>query len=559
MKSCLTLAAFCVAVALLLASYSWMLVQSDPATAARRAAEAAWQEHVYKLDVQERERRAAQWADLSATVMPAAKVAGVLLILLVPVALALAGVELRRELRHRRETVRIDSHGLLPVPRSRWEQGAYDGHALAAVGGYHSAQMEAARNPALPPAPEGVRSVRYDVRPAAPRLATPTETTAPTLAPPAPVLVPSFGALLAGGILGGDERRLLMGYDVDGGKLWSKGLGSLFSFGLAGLQGTGKTTTTRFVLAQAALQGARLVIIDPHRDTAGEESLAGTLAPLRPAFAIEPAADDDEIREALRLIHAEIDAREHGARGPILIWAVDEWTDLGRRRVADELRDTARRVSTVGRKLGVYAAISGQGWTKESAGEVRDYLTAAYVHKLRPPVARLLAPGIPSDVWTLEPGQAYLDQTTGGRHLVRIPDTTAADLGQVARLLPPPAPLVGERTDERVDEPQECDLEASTERIMPFRPPARPPARVSLLAKAEAAALPLTEDERGILQRLDKGETPAAIAKADTGSAVADGRPYRRRRGEVERLQQLVEGWPEGQVWADDDAHSEEG
>ena len=94
---------------------------------------------------------------------------------------------------------------------------------------------------------------------------------------------------------------------------------------------------------------------------------------------------------------------------------------------------------------------------------------------------------------------------------------------------------------------------------MAFRPPTRPPARVSLLAKAEASALPLTDDERGILQRLDKGETPAAIAKADTGSAVADGRPYRRRRGEVERLQQLVEQWPEGEVWADDDAHSEEG
>jgi len=345
-----------------------------------------------------------------------------------------------------------------------------------------------------------------------------------------------------------------MGYDADGSKLWGKGFGSLFSFGLAGLQGTGKTTTGRFLLAQAALQGARLVIVDPHRDT-GEESLAGTLAPLRPAFALEPAADDDEILESLRLIHAELDARERGARGPILVWAVDEWTDLARRRVADELRDTARRVSTVGRKLGVYAAISGQGWTKESAGEVRDYLTAAYVHKLRPPVARLLAPGIPSDVWTLEPGQAYLDQTTGGRHLVRIPDTTAADLGQVARLLPPPAPLVGERMSER----QEPAAEASRERIMAFRAPARPPARVSLLAKAEAAALPLTEDERGILQRLDKGVSPAAIAKADSGSAVPDGRPYRRRRGEVERLVALVEGWPEGEVWADDDAHSEEG
>ena len=558
MKSCLTLSAFLVAAALFLGACSWTLVQSDPATAARRAAEAAWQERVYQLDVQERQRRAAQWADLSGTMMPAAKVAGVLLVLMVPITLALAGVELRRELRHRRETVRIDERGLLPVPRSRWEEGAYDGHALAAVGGYHSAQVEAARNPALPPAPEGVRSVRYDVRPAAPRLATPTETTAPALAPPAPVLVPSFGALLAGGILGGDERRLLMGYDADGGKLWGKGFNSLFSFGVGGLQGSGKTTTGRFLLGQAALQGARLVIVDPHRDT-GEESLAGTLAPLRPAFALDPAADDDEIREALRLIHAEIDSRERGARGPILIWAVDEWTDLARRRVADELRDTARRVSTVGRKLGVYAAISGQGWTKESAGEVRDYLTAAYVHKLRPPVARLLAPGIPSDVWTLEPGQAYLDQTTGGRHLVRIPDTTAADLGQVARLLPPPAPLVGERMGERADERTEEPPEASTERIMAFRPPARPPARVSLLAKAEASALPLTDDERGILQRLDKGETPAAIAKADTGSAVADGRPYRRRRGEVERLQQLVEQWPEGEVWADDDAHSEEG
>ena len=423
---------------LALALAAWCVSEAareyNPVTTAERQAALTYQQQLDALDLAERQQRAERDAAFWRDVQPFVTVAVVLVILMIPTGLAAAGVGTWYAVRRRSELVYPDARGLLPADYDRLRAGAYDGHALAALGGYHSAQIEAAKHPAIPLSVQkytDARKFAYDGPP--PKVIGSPEP--PALPAPA-VSVPTFGDLLRLGQVGRDGR-LLLGY-ADSEPVHGQGFKSLFSFGIAGLQGSGKTTTARFLNAQAVMMGAQLAIIDPHRDT-GEESLAAALAPLHGAFLADPAASDEEIRRVLRLVNALIDRREAGERGPVVILAIDEWTDLQRRRVAQDLAETARRTATVGRKMGIFCEISGQGWTKEAAGEVRDYLTAAYVHKLRPAIARLLAPNCPANVWELAPGQAYLDQTTGGRRLVTVPQTTAQDLAAVAGLLTRPS------------------------------------------------------------------------------------------------------------------------
>lgn len=575
MKSCLTLSLFLFCAFLALVGGAIFIHEYNPVTQQQRAAELAYRQARDAQDLAERQEKAERDAQFWRDVQPFVTVAVVLVILLIPVALGGLGAGAWYAVRRRGALVHV-APNVPPLPFDGVVTGQYGQLTALGLAGHFEVEKTRAANP-VPVIPTSVtrytdaRRFTYDGPP--PRVIGSPEP--PALAAP-PVAVPTFADLLSLGQVGRDGR-LLLGY-ADGEPVHGQGFKSLFSFGIAGLQGSGKTTTARFLNAQAVMMGAQLAIIDPHRDT-GDESLAAALAPLHGAFLADPAASDEEIRRVLRLVNALIDRREAGERGPVVILAIDEWTDLQRRRVAQDLAETARRTATVGRKLGIFCEISGQGWTKEAAGEVRDYLTAAYVHKLRPAIARLLAPNCPANVWELAPGQAYLDQTTGGRRLVTVPQTTAQDLAAVAGLLPrrsggndsaswasrppppprqstyPPAwmppddvpPVVG-RTDGRTDA-DSTQKEAETGENRPIDRPTVRPSAPGLVEKARAAGMPLDENDWAALAELDTGETVQAIAQRQTASPEASGRPYRRRRDEVQRLRDLVEGWPPGETW----------
>src|SRR6185503_18297307 len=125
--------------------------------------------------------------------------------------------------------------------------------------------------------------------PVPPAALSPGSTTLPSIEQP--LTAPLFSTLLDQGQIGQDSdgRRqpLILGYSLDGPIAgdWR----SLYSTGLGGLQGSGKTWAATFLLAQSALNGARLVIGDPH---AGDsESLAARTTPLAPSFLCDIADD----------------------------------------------------------------------------------------------------------------------------------------------------------------------------------------------------------------------------------------------------------------------------
>jgi hypothetical protein len=333
----------------------------------------------------------------------------------------------------RRDFVIIEG---IPVARHLALNGATLPAMLFDAEGRNQARIEAARNP-LPRLPDGLRTYQH-----APRLTDATRQVAPALpAPNAPLLsafgVPSFASLLNEGVIG-RGGQLLLGYDpLNQDRIWGH-QDALWSAAICGLPGSGKTTTVRFLCAQSAMLGARFVAFDPHAQ-ATDDSLAATLAPLASLFMAPPASDDESMTALLKMLWGELDARKHGGVCPPWIIAADEWTALMRRSaVASDLSHLVEAIAQEGRKFHMFALLIGQNWTVDAAGgsNVRDVLTASYIHRTRSKVARLLAPGIDgTEVYNLPVGHAFLDQTNGERVKVVVPNTTAADLKEVGRRL----------------------------------------------------------------------------------------------------------------------------
>lgn len=391
----------------------------------------AYEQAMNELAIKDAAAKSEQASYLAWAVLPvAARVLNVLQVTLIVGLLTFSYALFK----HNREVINV--HG---TPVARWVvlQGAtiQTAHEYALLQGV--AGVETARNP-VPRLPDGLRTYQH-----APRLTDATRHTAPALpVPPAmPTLpapgVPTFAQLLTEGVIGRDGR-LLLGYDErTQERLWGT-WDMLYSAAIAGLQGAGKTTTVRFLIAQSAMLGADLAVIDPHAN-AEHGSLARTLAPLSPLFIAPPATTDDAIALLVATLRKELAIRKGGRGGLPLILAVDEWTALMRRStVAPALSELVETIAEEGRKFGLYALLMGQNWTVEASGgsAVRDVLAASYIHRSKPQTARCLAPGIDGrKVLSLPPGHAILDKTDGERVEVVIPNTTEADLEAVRKRL----------------------------------------------------------------------------------------------------------------------------
>ena len=153
-----------------------------------------------------------------------------------------------------------------------------------------------------------------------------------------------------------------MGYGLDDNQPVIADWRKLYSALIGGQSGSGKSTLVRCILAQAALQGGRFVVIDPHAGS-GDESLAESLQPLHKLMLCAPAADDTQIRDALGYVASVGRARLAGQdkdHNPLIL-VVDELTGLlTRGAVADELLDTLGLISQETRKVGVYCLAIGQ-------------------------------------------------------------------------------------------------------------------------------------------------------------------------------------------------------
>jgi hypothetical protein len=231
---------------------------------------------------------------------------------------------------------------------------------------------------------------------------------------------------------------MLLGFDRDTGEPIAGSWLDLYSCAVGGLSGTGKTWTATFLAAQAALYGARLVVLDPHADN--EQSLANRLASMRGRFVCDVADTPRAMLDAVHVVAGELEHRKHGGRGEPWLVVADEFSALQRGELAEPLAHLVEALGQEGRKLHLYGMVCGQVWTATRAGgsELRDSLASAYVHRLRPAQARYLtgltSAELPGDLISLPPGAAYLLSTAGELRPVVIPQVDIRDIARVAEL-----------------------------------------------------------------------------------------------------------------------------
>jgi len=548
MKSCAVLSLFLFCGFLALVGGAILLRETNPAIQAQRQADLLYRQERDRLDMESRRRQEQQVAELTTALLPFVKLAGAGLLVGVPLAAAGIGVSLLLEHRRRRRLVFI-ADGVPPLSFDRVAAGDYPQLTAMALAGHYAAEVERARNPVLPAMPKDLRTFNYAPRLGASGTAAPGIIGTPdTTQGATPVAVPTFADLLRLGMVG-PGRPMVLGYTPDGAPLTGS-LRDLYSVAIAGKPGSGKSNSEAFLAAQTIVQGGKLVVIDPHADADG--SLASTLAPLTPAMLTRPASTDAEMVAALTIVQDELARRRAGAPCAVpWIVALDEWTSLVRRaRVSPILSALVEAIAMEGRKLQIFAMVSGQVWNAESAGgtPLRDSLGSVVLHRMSPSAARLLVPGVGREVAELKVGQALLYRTSGDLVPVQIPLTTRQDLGAVVGQLPRPTdqiPLevVAEAEDDIQDvlEAQESTFAA------PSTSASATGSRGFLTAKARDCGLALSPEEWDILGRLDRGQSPHRVASDLAGAS--GGRPYTRKRAEVDQLQAFVAGWPGDQTW----------
>jgi len=343
-----------------------------------------------------------------------------------------------------------DEAGRLPIHL------ADEGTARDALAAYHVTQLAAAQRPQL-------HTLNY-----APRYTGGSSTITPELCPASPVAVPSFANLLDAGKIGrGPDGRalpIILGVDARTGAELAGSWLDLYSCAVGGLSGSGKTSTSVYLLAQAALHGSRLVLLDPHAGNA--ESLASRLAPLSSSMICRPAESPREMRDSLDLVADELARRSAPGAGYVrgsapIVFVADEFAALQRGELAEPLAELVESLGTEGRKFDIYGLICSQVWSSGRAGgtPLRDSLASAYMHRLRPAQARMLsgltAADLPDDLLSLPAGRAYMLSTSGELRPVAIPHVADTDMARVAAMLTPsvtpsntPAPVrrIGFRT-----------------------------------------------------------------------------------------------------------------
>ena len=233
------------------------------------------------------------------------------------------------------------------------------------------------------------------------------------------------------------KERMLLGYNLLGPVYG--GVADLLSVGIAGRPGQGKSTLLRLVLWQILTAGGRCLVLDPH---------GSILEDVAAAPVDFEASSSNELTQAGAWMEQELELRlaqrREGKRDftPMLSLC-DELPVIS---LSSKAASAAiGRVVLEGRKVSMFALISGQGLPAENFGGrlVRDALSSRYVFKtsnmegqragLDKETAKLLE--------QLTPGRAILAGIVEPG-IVAIPNTTGADLERLTGS--PTTPLIYE-------------------------------------------------------------------------------------------------------------------
>ena len=252
--------------------------------------------------------------------------------------------------------------------------------------------------------------------------------------------VPSFAELLTSGTIAPGKDMILA---YDGGQPIRGSFEDIYSSAIAGESGSGKTSTELFLLGSGLVTGGvDFRIIDPHYPH--KKSLGKQIEPLIKARVVQFASYYDDIliilQDICTIIDERLAAKEEDGTPTVLV--IDELAFLAKTSIAKDLFFTMERISTEGRKCAVYMLAASQTWlTARTGGNsvVRDTLTSAYVHRMKPKQAAVILQDKDEvDIvrkQVKKAGEVLLLAVGEDSRVCRMPLATAADMQTVSQMI----------------------------------------------------------------------------------------------------------------------------
>ena len=203
--------------------------------------------------------------------------------------------------------------------------------------------------------------------------------------------IPTFQQLLLSGEIA-PGKPMILGYEH--GKPRRGSFLDIYSAAVAGESGSGKTATLLYLIGSGLIaEKIRFLGIDPHYPH--PKSLGYKTKPLWEAGLMTMATNKDDSLRVLKEVEKTIDQRlqQLDTDTTPFVLVIDELAFLSKTALGKPLAHTMERISTEGRKCAVYMLASSQTWLVARTGEssvVRDTLTSAYVHRIKPKQANLL-------------------------------------------------------------------------------------------------------------------------------------------------------------------------
>lgn len=189
--------------------------------------------------------------------------------------------------------------------------------------------------------------------------------------------------------------------------------------------GNGKTVKIAQAATEAALNGARLIVADPHGNK--EDGLLSLIGPLQAhlwpgsAFAIE----DEDIRANLRLARELLDNRVAGAPFDCdLVVIVEEWNKLfDRDELQDDLVSLTRNLAREGRGFHVFGWWGAQDMSGANFAKYRKLCAAVMLGRVEYGDAQTLLhdSALAKQVMQFAPGASLFLDSRGDRELLQQP------------------------------------------------------------------------------------------------------------------------------------------
>ena len=203
---------------------------------------------------------------------------------------------------------------------------------------------------------------------------------------PASTEIPAFREILTG-LAPGDD--MILGYKRDTGSPVSGTFDRIYSCGIFGLSGSGKTTGLYSIICQSLITfpNIRYFVIDPHQKR--PEGLTAGLPKTEHFTYLDP----HDFRQGLYLFNQalsrRLETKQDYGQSPLVL-LIDELPLVVGASQGSSVQALLGRISKEGRKVAVYCLISGQDTRLKAAGADRDLLCSQIAYDLRKKQARYL-------------------------------------------------------------------------------------------------------------------------------------------------------------------------